>query len=158
MKYCNMIGQLKGVYFTYTPVNFTYPVFQLKVVQQEVFQTPLLICQPALTLKYRSCPPELQRKTSSMIILKICTPDSIHQCLKPVWMLQVMRHTLHSCISWHPFARDMRWMDYTWESQSINNWPNQQMMLKVMKMLFNWTIHHLLCLHHHWPQFLGYHL
>ena len=24
MKYCDMIGQLKGVYFTYTPVNFTY--------------------------------------------------------------------------------------------------------------------------------------
>ena len=24
MKYCDMIDQLKGVYFTYTPVNFTY--------------------------------------------------------------------------------------------------------------------------------------
>ena len=89
-------------------------MFQLKVVQQEVFQTPLLICQPASTLKCRLYPPELQRKTSSMIRLKICTPDLIHQCLKPAWMLQVMRHTLHSCISWHPFTRDMRWTDYTW--------------------------------------------
>ena len=24
MKYCDMIGQLKGGYLTYTPVNFTY--------------------------------------------------------------------------------------------------------------------------------------
>ena len=27
------------------------------------------------------------------------------------WTLQVMRHMLHSCISWHPFARDMIEMD-----------------------------------------------
>ena len=35
MKYCDMIGQLKGVYFTYTSVNFTYTPVKF---------TPVIFC------------------------------------------------------------------------------------------------------------------
>ena len=52
---------------------------------------------------------------------------------------------------WDQFVTDMRWREYTSKSPSINNVPNQQMMLELMrvKKMFNWKTHHPHCLPHH---------